>query len=96
LAASSNPLSDQKIPQLTSAGDIKVTNDGATILGSIMLDNGAVKILVNISKLWDDEVGDGATSVYILAVELLRADCDESPLTDHRGRVSDCECSSLH
>lgn len=49
-----------------------MTNDGATILKSISLDNPAAKILVNISKVQDDEVGDGTTSVCVLASELLR------------------------
>ncbi|KAK4129901.1 hypothetical protein BT67DRAFT_465376 [Trichocladium antarcticum] len=55
-----------------STGDIMVTNDGATILKSIALDNAAAKVLVNISKVQDDEVGDGTTSVAVLAAELLR------------------------
>lgn len=55
-----------------SSGDIIVTNDGATILKSIQLDNPAAKILVNISKVQDDEIGDGTTSVCVLASELLR------------------------
>ena len=49
-----------------------ITNDGATILKSIALDNAAAKVLVNISKVQDDEVGDGTTSVAVLAAELLR------------------------
>jgi len=49
-----------------------VTNDGATILKSIQLDNAAAKVLVNLSKVQDDEVGDGTTSVCVLAAELLR------------------------
>lgn len=49
-----------------------VTNDGATILKSIALDNAAAKVLVNISKVQDDEIGDGTTSVTVLAAELLR------------------------
>lgn len=61
-----------KILQSGSSGDINVTNDGATILKSIQLDNAAAKILVNISKVQDDEVGDGTTSVCVLAAELLR------------------------
>lgn len=48
-----------KILHSTSTGEITVTNDGATILKSIALDNPAAKILVNISKVQDDEVGDG-------------------------------------
>lgn len=61
-----------KILQSVSSGDINVTNDGATILKAIQLDNAAAKILVNISKVQDDEVGDGTTTVTVLAAELLR------------------------
>ncbi|KAK7051124.1 T-complex protein 1 subunit beta [Halocaridina rubra] len=53
-------------------GSIEVTNDGATILRNIGVDNPAAKILVDISKTQDDEVGDGTTSVVVLASELLR------------------------
>lgn len=66
------PKGMNKILQSGSTGDISVTNDGATILKSIQLDNAAAKILVNISKVQDDEVGDGTTSVTVLAAELLR------------------------
>lgn len=51
---------------------MQVTNDGATILKSIHIDNPAAKILVEISKVQDDEIGDGTTSVCVLAAELLR------------------------
>ena len=61
-----------KILQSGTDGNITVTNDGATILKSVPLDNPAAKILVNISKVQDDEVGDGTTSVTVLAGELLR------------------------
>ena len=53
-------------------GDIVVTNDGATILRSIVVDNPAAKVLIDISRTQDDEVGDGTTSVAVLAGELLR------------------------
>lgn len=53
-------------------GDVEVTNDGATILKSIGIDNPAAKILVDMSKVQDSEVGDGTTSVCVLAAELLR------------------------
>ncbi|KAG6915716.1 T-complex protein 1 subunit beta [Tephrocybe rancida] len=66
------PKGMNKILQSASTGDINVTNDGATILKAIQLDNAAAKILVNISKVQDDEVGDGTTSVTVLAAELLR------------------------
>jgi T-complex protein 1 subunit beta len=48
-----------------------VTNDGATILRSIPVDNPAAKILINVSKTQDEEVGDGTTSVAVLTGELL-------------------------
>ncbi|KAF7294450.1 hypothetical protein MKEN_01437500 [Mycena kentingensis (nom. inval.)] len=66
------PKGMNKILQSGSSGEINVTNDGATILKAIQLDNPAAKILVNISKVQDDEVGDGTTSVTIFASELLR------------------------
>ncbi|RWS09603.1 T-complex protein 1 subunit beta-like protein, partial [Dinothrombium tinctorium] len=53
-------------------GKVEITNDGATILKSIGVDNPAAKILVDISKTQDDEVGDGTTSVTVLATELLK------------------------
>ncbi|CAG2108493.1 unnamed protein product [Medioppia subpectinata] len=53
-------------------GRVEVTNDGATILRSVGVDNPAAKILVDISKTQDDEVGDGTTSVTVLAAELLK------------------------
>lgn len=67
-----NSQLQDKILQSASTGEILVTNDGATILKSIALDNAAAKVLVNISKVQDDEVGDGTTSVCVLAAELLR------------------------
>lgn len=52
--------------------NIQVTNDGATILKSIGVDNPAAKLLVDISLTQDKEVGDGTTSVTVLAAELLK------------------------
>ena len=52
--------------------NIQVTNDGATILKSVWLDNPSAKILVDISKTQDVEVGDGTTTVAVLCGELLR------------------------
>merc|ERR1719502_726 len=53
-------------------GNTTVTNDGATILKSVWIDNPAAKILVDISKTQDIECGDGTTSVVVLAAEILR------------------------
>jgi T-complex protein 1 subunit beta len=66
------PKGMDKILQSMSGGEVKITNDGATILSSIMIDNPAAKVLVEISKVQDDEVGDGTTSVCVLAGELLK------------------------
>ncbi|CAM6094900.1 unnamed protein product [Calypogeia fissa] len=67
------PKGMDKILQSTGRGhSITVTNDGATILKSLHVDNPAAKVLVDISKVQDDEVGDGTTSVVVLAGELLR------------------------
>ena len=49
-----------------------ITNDGATILKSLYIDNPASKILIDISKTQDSVVGDGTTTVAVLAGELLR------------------------
>ena len=51
---------------------VAFTNDGATILKSIPIDNPAAKIIVDTSKTQDIEIGDGTTSVAVLAGELLR------------------------
>mmetsp|Transcript_7842 Transcript_7842/g.12556 ORF Transcript_7842/g.12556 Transcript_7842/m.12556 type:complete len:532 (+) Transcript_7842:56-1651(+) len=51
---------------------VTVTNDGATILKSISPENAAAKILINTSKTQDSVIGDGTTSVAVLAGELLR------------------------
>lgn len=68
------PKGMDKILQKVSEGDqsVSVTNDGATILRSVMLDNAAAKVLVDIAKVQDDEVGDGTTSVAVFCGELLR------------------------
>lgn len=84
-------VQDKILQSQSRDGNLMVTNDGATILKSIYLDNAAAKILVgiqifrlqlsvekrsvdykDISKTQDDEVGDGTTSVCVLAGELLR------------------------
>nr|CCC96153.1 unnamed protein product [Trypanosoma congolense IL3000] len=53
-------------------GDVCVTNDGATILKSIDVEHPAARLLVDLAQLQDKEVGDGTTSVVILAAELLK------------------------
>lgn len=53
-------------------GDVTVTNDGATILQKLEVEHPAAKVLVELANLQDQEVGDGTTSVVILAAELLK------------------------
>ncbi|MDG6905938.1 MAG: TCP-1/cpn60 chaperonin family protein [Nitrososphaerota archaeon] len=52
-------------------GDVTITNDGATILKEIDVQHPAAKMIVEISKTTDNEVGDGTTSAVILAGSLL-------------------------
>lgn len=52
--------------------DVTVTNDGATILSLLDVDHPAGKILVDLAQQQDKEVGDGTTSVVLIAAELLR------------------------
>jgi len=63
---------DKILQSMAPGGGITVTNDGATILKSIYVDNAAARVLVNISKTQDDQIGDGTTSVTVLAGEFLR------------------------
>ncbi|KAL1986993.1 hypothetical protein VTN96DRAFT_5149 [Rasamsonia emersonii] len=53
-------------------GDVTVTNDGATILSLLDIEHPAGKILVDLAQQQDKEVGDGTTSVVLIASELLR------------------------
>ncbi|KAF2071563.1 hypothetical protein CYY_007115 [Polysphondylium violaceum] len=53
-------------------GDVTITNDGATILKMLEVEHPAAKVLVQLADLQDQEVGDGTTSVVILAAELLK------------------------
>jgi T-complex protein 1 subunit alpha len=53
-------------------GDVTITNDGATILKQLEVTHPAAKVLCELSQIQDREVGDGTTSVVILAAELLK------------------------
>ncbi|MGQ9543291.1 MAG: thermosome subunit beta [Candidatus Bathyarchaeia archaeon] len=52
-------------------GDVTVSNDGATVLDEIDVENPAAKMMVELAKAQDDEVGDGTTTAVVLAGELL-------------------------
>jgi chaperonin GroEL (HSP60 family) len=52
-------------------GDVTITSDGATVLDEIDVQNPAAKMIVEVAKTQDDEIGDGTTTAVILASELL-------------------------
>lgn len=55
-----------------AVGDVTITNDGATILQKLEVEHPAAKVLVDLAQMQDMEVGDGTTSVVILAAEFLK------------------------
>ena len=59
-----------------SMGDVIITNDGVTILKEIDVQHPAAKMLVEVAKTQDTEVGDGTTTSVILAGELLKKSLD--------------------
>ncbi|CUM67489.1 uncharacterized protein PRCAT00005186001 [Priceomyces carsonii] len=63
---------DKLLQSASNIDSAMITNDGATILKAIPLDNPAAKVLVNLAKVQDDEIGDGTTSVTVLSAELLK------------------------
>ncbi|CAH2283600.1 T-complex 1 subunit epsilon [Pelobates cultripes] len=70
-------------------GQVTVTNDGATILGMMDVDHQIAKLMVELSKSQDDEIGDGTTGVVVLAGALLE---EAEKLLDrgiHPIRISD-------
>ena len=56
---------------VSSFGDVTITNDGATILKEIDVQHPAAKMLVEVAKAQDNEVGDGTTTAAVLTGELL-------------------------
>merc|ERR1719162_2893474 len=71
IKSSLGPLGLDKM-LLDNMGEITITNDGATILQLLEVEHPAGKILVELAGLQDAEVGDGTTSVVIIASELLK------------------------
>jgi thermosome len=56
---------------VSSFGDVAITNDGATIMKELDVQHPAAKMLVEVAKAQDNEVGDGTTTAVVLAGELL-------------------------
>jgi len=57
---------------IEDGGETTITNDGATVMKKLQVVHPAARILVDISRAQDNEVGDGTTSVVVLAGELLK------------------------
>ncbi len=57
---------------ITSMGDVTVTNDGFTILKEMQIEHPAAKMIVEIAKTQEEEVGDGTTTAVVIAGELLK------------------------
>jgi thermosome len=55
-----------------SIGDVTITNDGATILNEMDIEHPAAKMVVEVAKTQDEEVGDGTTTATIITGELLK------------------------
>jgi thermosome len=53
-------------------GDIIITNDGATIVTEMKIEHPAAKMMVEVAKTQDEEVGDGTTTAVVIAGELLK------------------------
>ncbi|KAJ5634490.1 hypothetical protein N7528_002332 [Penicillium herquei] len=70
-------------------GDITVTNDGATILGQMEITNNVAKLLVELSKSQDEEIGDGTTGVVVLAAAMLEQASDLIDKGIHPIRIAD-------
>ncbi|KAI5187597.1 T-complex protein 1 subunit alpha [Nematocida homosporus] len=56
---------------VSKMGDLTITNDGATILASMSVSESAARILIDLAGQQDNEVGDGTTSVVLLAAALI-------------------------
>lgn len=70
IASSLGPRGMDKM-LVDSIGDITITNDGATILKEIDVQHPAAKMMVEVAKATDSEVGDGTTSAVVIAGALL-------------------------
>ena len=55
-----------------SIGDITITNDGVTILEEMQIEHPSAKMIVEVAKTQENEVGDGTTTAVVIAGELLK------------------------
>ena len=56
---------------VSDAGDVVITNDGATILGEMDIEHPAAQMIVEVAETQEEEVGDGTTTAAVLAGQLL-------------------------
>jgi len=70
-------------------GEVTITNDGATILGMMDVQHQVAKLLVQLSKSQDDEIGDGTTGVVVLAAALLEMSEDLLDKGLHPMKIAD-------
>ena len=82
-------------------GEVVVTNDGATIMEKMNLNHQAAKLLCELSKSQDDEIGDGTTGVVVIAGHLLEKcmwllDKGLHPLNIARGYEKACDICMDH
>lgn len=56
---------------VSADNDVLVTNDGATIVEKMEIDHPVAKLMVELSKSQDNEIGDGTTGIVVLAGSLL-------------------------
>lgn len=73
-----------------SMGDVTITNDGVTILEEMQIEHPSAKMIVEVAKTQENEVGDGTTTAVVLAGELLKnaetlLDMDVHPAVIARG-----------
>merc|ERR1719355_82 len=72
-----------------SDGDVLVTNDGATILERMDVDHQIARLLVELSKSQDNEIGDGTTGVVVMAGALLEQAAELIDKGIHPIRIAD-------
>ncbi len=85
-----------------SLGDVTITNDGATILKEIDIQHPAGKMMVEVAKATDSEVGDGTTTAVVLAgtlldkaLQLIEKDVHPTVIVDGYGKAADKALDSL-
>src|SRR6187551_132283 len=70
-------------------GDLVISNDGATIMDLMMVENQVAKLMVELSKSQDAEIGDGTTGVVVLAGALLEQAAELIDKGIHPIRIAD-------